>query len=94
MRGYFDGDGCWTVRKSGQLRFNVVGTKPFVSFYQKRLISQAGVSNVTIGKSGKIATLDYGGKYTKNIYRFLYHDATIWLDRKRAIASRVLGIRY
>lgn len=91
MRGCVDGDGCFTIRKNGQLRFNITGSDHFVPMFQDKLIEYTGVNKVKIYKVGAVSTLDYGGKPADKIASFLYKDSDVWLPRKREIWNKSRG---
>jgi hypothetical protein len=81
MRGYFDGDGCIYFRKSdkSQLRFHLNGTETFLKEYASLL----GKPNKKLYKPSEIYSLSFGGNnLCRNIYQYLYDDATVMLDRK------------
>lgn len=83
IRGYFDGDGCMSVNKSG-VTFSMLGTHRFLIDIQNVLINNVGVSKTKIGRKKRIHHLTYGGRLQcKAIGEYLYKNATVWLDRKR-----------
>lgn len=89
IRGYFDGDGCITKCKSKtvyskQLEF--YGTESFLNAVHE--IIKANVDSPIKSKVNHHSMI-YSVRYTGNILvpkvgDFLYKDATIWLERKRA----------
>jgi hypothetical protein len=85
VRGYFDGDGCWTLRSSGNLRFNLCGTKRFLEVAQSKFISYCGVTKTKIHASGKMYGLDYTGKNASAIGSWLYGRGGPCLARKRTL---------
>lgn len=93
IRGYFDGDGCWTlgrgwnINSAKQLTFGVCGTKEFLIDLQKIFIKELKLNKTKLGKRYKnnINSYDlrYGGNQTtKIIGQFIYKHATIYLLRK------------
>lgn len=86
MRGYFDGDG--SVMLTGQVKW--CGTLEFLTSYMNILCS-TGVTPVKIIRDSN----HY--QFTKNhrkqfplIYKFLYNNSTIYLERKKKIFDQVM----
>lgn len=92
IRGYFDGDGCFSVtpRKdrgtnSKTYQFNIVGTETVLKSIQTHLVEVLGISKLSLKrrKSSIIVTLQYGGRgVCKKILDYFYNNATIYLKRK------------
>ncbi len=86
IRGYFDGDGCIHISGDKQRHsVSFVGTKDFLFKIQKVLNKNIGLTMTKLNqKSGQEAfQIQWGGKNNvKKFYKYLYKDATIWLDRK------------
>jgi hypothetical protein len=86
IRGYFDGDGSIYIpkakensRRTGQAAISFVGTKKFLL----RIREELGLSNTKLYSKGKAFQSTHGGN--RNVKAFLeqiYHNATIYLDRK------------
>jgi intein/homing endonuclease len=97
MRGYFDGDGCFTTHKTKnttQLTFRLLGTAQFLQTYLEILKQHCDlvIPNKSIYTMRKIHSLDFGGNnITKQIFDFLYKDATIYLERKYDLAASTLN---
>ena len=102
MRGYFDGDGSVQLyqrknRPSQTLYFEVIGTYEFLNGYENELRKHCHRVQVTkrqqISKQHEnIQSLRYGGNLlVKDIYDFLYKDATIYLERKKSIFEEIVG---
>jgi hypothetical protein len=95
VRGYVDGDGCFTV--DGKVRrnayFSVTSNESFLSNLQAFLMRYCAVNQTKLfqrHKDSPIYTLVYCGKLqVRRIVDFLYHDATIYLPRKYDRAYRV-----
>jgi hypothetical protein len=88
IRGFMDGDGSLTQS----------GDNPMIRFYGQTdiLIWIRGVFHRELGtnpeltirqKTGIKVIAFCGGRQCRKIVRWLYKDATIWLDRKRKIAD-------
>jgi len=89
MRGYFDGDGSLFTNKNGGITFDIIGSSAFIATYKKIL-----EINCLTSFKPKIINLNHKGttafrisKKTdvKNICDFIYHNATIYLNRKKKI---------
>ena len=95
LRGYVDGDGSAYIPMLGknrtipQVYVNIRGTEAFLS--QMRDLFDANITNGK-WKRGKairfnngIGVLEYGGNIAAvSIADYLYRDATVWMERKRA----------
>lgn len=104
VRGVFDADGCInkaeriTYGKSGQKyifyggEFCIEGNKEFISAIQSRLVEELGLPITSINYSGKnINRVRYGGiNQLKTIYKYLYENATIFLERKKKLFEEIL----
>jgi len=100
MRGYVDGDGCFTeVLNDGNPRvhFSMRGTKVFLEqFHQilkiNRVVSDDRVVIANAGKKEKVfGKLQYGGNgIISKLYYFLYDDAEYFLQRKKVIAAKAI----
>jgi len=91
MRGYFDGDGCFSEQlmknaNVAQRRFSIMGTEQFLKIYQQVLIKKCNIkTNRKILAAKGTYSLQYGGNnIIKNIVEFLYRgsDCNIRLNRK------------
>lgn len=86
VRGYFDGDGFLHVNKSdNQMNIGMVSTKEMITKISKLLKSIRVNSYISYPEryTGNTCRLDSGG--SRQVLRFcnwIYHDATIYLDRK------------
>lgn len=97
MRGYFDGDGCFSISEGYRKRsdrdlnkrykyiaycFKVVGTEKFLAKYQEKLPVTA--NKLIFSKNSKNNfQLKYGGKNkVKIVLDWLYKNSNIVLDRK------------
>ncbi len=97
MRGYNDGDGSWFLQKhkdkNDQLYFSLRGTPEFLTVYRSILERECDLKHrdKLIKISSGIGYLTYGGNcITKKIAKFLYKDATIYLDRKHKMISNII----
>ncbi len=95
LRGYFDGDGGWTLSKprnasyTRQLSFSLIGSWAFCEAAQRFLVKNAEVrtNKLKSESGGNMASMRYGGTLqATRIYHLLYDGASVWLPRKRDIA--------
>lgn len=100
MRGVFDGDGCISIHRDsrdnserGQVNM-CSGSKDFIDVYVDKLVSYCGVKKNNIrNPKGTYYVIDWGGlSDVERIYRFLYKDANIYLNRKKKTFEKVISI--
>lgn len=89
VRGYFDGDGsAWGAGKYKSLHLKFVGNKNFLECLGYIIHTLVGTSP-TLEKHYKseiVYYLKYSGQFKAHcVARWMYEDATVWLDRKREI---------
>jgi hypothetical protein len=98
VRGYVDGDGGFYFRKTrhpcGWHGFSVTGFDGFILRLQDYLMGgcELGRTKLSYRRPGKpIASLCYGGRQqVARIAGLLYADATVFLERKRAVVEELL----
>lgn len=85
FRGLFDGDGC--AHKIPKITF--LCQAELLEALRKELIFKALVSeNPTVRRNGGIFRIDYGGfQQCSKIKKYLYRDASIFLERKLDIIN-------
>lgn len=93
IRGYFDGDGSVNfIESNGKkhytaLRWQVCSaTKEILQFitdFFEQSYSIKPVSIQTYKRKNPLYNIQYSTNATKQIYRFLYHDDCLYLNRKR-----------
>jgi DNA-binding XRE family transcriptional regulator/transposase len=101
LRGYFEGDGCFSItggsyvrKRDGQrlpaLSWSIVGTEAFCLGAQEYLVAAASVSRTRVSpcRPGMSTyRLIYGGLHqVSRIYRLLYDGTSVYLPRKREVA--------
>ena len=102
IRGVFDGDGCISIHKENREgcgvnrgQFNICsGSKEFIYEYVEKLIILVNVKrNKIINHNNRYYTIDWAG-FTdiENLYKFLYNNATIYLDRKKKTFDEIYNI--
>ena len=93
IRGYFDGDGCFSVIKRSDrknpnskiFQFNITGMEKPLLIIQQYLVDNVGVvkNSLKKRKSTVAVTLHYSGRNVcKKILDHLYKDSTVYLQRK------------
>lgn len=86
FRGYFDGNGCITRSKSSRWTINIVSSEVFLSRFLDWIGTHIGGHRPSIGFSYGIHRVAWSGTHRcKEILDLLYSDATIYLDRKKAL---------
>lgn len=93
IRGYFDGDGCFSVIKrndrknslSKTYQLNITGMPEPLRIIQLHLIKNVNIvdNGLKSRASTYAVTMHYSGKNVcKRILDYLYHDANLYLQRK------------
>ena len=93
IRGYFDGDGCISIKKrkdrksaeSKTYQFTITGKYDVLLEMQNRIVSSTGITRTAIQarKDSFAHTMHYGGfNNVLKIMNYLYKDATVYLKRK------------
>ena len=92
IRGYNDGDGCFTFNNNNPV-FSMVGSQSFLVSVRHVLIDKGCVSNANknLYPKGKIYRLQYAGSnIVALIASYIYNDATIFMKRKRTLVANLL----
>ena len=86
IRGYVDGDGCLTISKDGdklRTRLTMVGTESFLSSINRLFSNKGYVRNKsTENYTNQAFELKFSDLPSRKLARYLYENATIYLDRK------------
>jgi len=84
IRGYFDGDGCWSTNFDKEyFYFDIVCCSlPILEGIQQRIISKCSLNMHKIYHRWNSYYLRYGGPQIIRIGRYMYKGANIRLDRK------------
>ena len=88
IRGYFDGDGCISIKSTGYIVVSVCGnSKTFIESLAEKLnsygIKTRPIFTSTRGKINPIHTLYIQGREYKSKFKnFIYNDAETYLKRK------------
>jgi len=95
VRGYFDGDGSVSYQNCDKrkCRVNILGTYDFIPQVQQIMENNIPkLSKISIVLNGDIVcSLNYGKQDNfKEIYKWLYNGATVWLERKRDKFEEIL----
>ena len=82
IRGYFDGDGC--IKNNSKRRtISILGSKSFLEAVKYILLLE-GIRNVHITQRENIFSIYiYSSSDIELFYKFIYNDATIFLERKK-----------
>lgn len=81
-RGYFDGDGCISLRANGNWTASCIGSRELMQGFASWLAAEVGVHE-RIRADRTVWTWYYGGnRQVPRILSALYEDATVYLDRK------------
>jgi hypothetical protein len=106
VRGYIDGDGCFSATqqvttKGNETRWSltVIGTIQHITAMQSYLMQHCDLRKTKLlhpkNSVGSITTFVYTGRLqVERIANFLYTDATIWLPRKRDILEKYADRAY
>jgi endogenous inhibitor of DNA gyrase (YacG/DUF329 family) len=92
LRGYVDADGSFSIRAKEGVIFGVGAfNREIVEEIQNWFVEEIGVSRTSIiCDSGHWRYRQYGSNQVKKIASYLYSDANIYLERKYALAQRIL----
>lgn len=95
IRGYFDGDGCLSIKdrlcrrksygKSMLYQFTIVGRESVLLKIQNILVNSLNISRTLLikGKASTVKTIHYSGRnVVTKIMNYIYKDATVYLERK------------
>lgn len=86
IRGYVDGDGCLTVYKDNdkdRTRLSMVGTEHFLSTINKIFNNRGYLRNKSsTNYDNQAFELKFSDLPSRKLARYLYENATIYLDRK------------
>lgn len=90
IRGYFDGDGCVTSNKKGDLIFAVAGTAEVMT-YILAFIKSMVETKMSVRKQRNIYVISNSHNIAKIFLEAIYQGANIFLDRKYNLAKE-LGV--
>lgn len=93
LRGLFDGDGSAFVNQRGRVVVELCGNRMLMAALQRRLCAVLGLQRAAV--AGDANAVQVFGKVrwvhpldTWRLYRFMYDDATIGLERKESVLAR------
>jgi intein-encoded DNA endonuclease-like protein len=93
IRGYFDGDGCFTQDK-GQIVFSITSNKTILEQIQNVLIKECNIKKIKIHSRDEITPTGVftykGNKQMVRIANYLYKDSGISLGRKKEKVAHLL----
>ena len=88
IRGYVDGDGCLSIKKTGQPEIQIaVGSEFFARDLQLAVLGLTGIAG-RIYKRDNLFLVVYKGLKARCLSWWLYMDAAIFLKRKEKIARK------
>ena len=97
IRGYFDGDGCITCYKCGgydRYKTCFIGTYDFLNSINNIINESCKIKIPKLYKrreEQEVYSLEYSSnKRSKELYKFMYKNSTIYLNRKRNKFSRLI----
>lgn len=80
IRGLFDGDGCISTNHD---HFVITNRRDCLEWVRKVICENTGANFNTIRKRHGTSEVSWGGiNITTKIIRYIYQDATVWMDRK------------
>jgi len=96
IRGYFDGDGHVGISKNGQPTFSILGNFEFIQTLHEHFLTHIPIYKPGgFLKKGNVYMIQKGGcgLQVEAILKYLYKDATVFLERKKEIADRFAALR-
>ncbi|MGM1722064.1 LAGLIDADG family homing endonuclease [Bacillus cereus group sp. BceL174] len=91
LRGYIDGDGCFSSKKRN--RFSFIGPRTFceevINFLKKENVIET-YKEKKYKEKGYVSINVYGIYQIKRLIHFLYDDSTIYLERKKQIVDEII----
>jgi hypothetical protein len=95
LRGYFDGDGCFSVNGQGNPSIMFTSSLGFVDDCRRLLSEELGTGSPKthlVQPTDRYGTLRYtGGRQVRKIVHWLYDDATVYMQRKHDRVSHYLA---
>lgn len=88
-RGIVDGDGCISFSRNVPCVSVVCGSEPFLSGLKTAIENQTGIG-LNIRSNHHIQQVDCSGIKAKCLVGWLYDGCSVYMDRKRQRANRVL----
>lgn len=84
--GYFDGDGCITRLGKAEYHLTIVGTQPFLIALSQAMTQGASAKQRNVSFGGGVHRVSWCGTDELNkIKEWLYKDASLYLERKKAV---------
>jgi len=97
IRGLFDGDGSIYIRKTVcRAGFSIVGSKPIITWTKDVLRLPNKISEIKYSKTldqitcFRISTSD--NKKIKELYKYLYNDTSVCLERKKEMFKKACAV--
>lgn len=92
IRGIFDGDGCANLSRGKYLRIEFLGQLDFLQWMKNLFIHKFHLADNPIIFPHGIGMIRWSGKQIIPLINYLYHDATIFLSRKKDICDKWLKL--
>jgi hypothetical protein len=92
IRGIFDGDGSVNLHKGKYLRIEFLGQLDFLQWMKNLFIHKFHLADNPIVFPQGIGIIRWSGKQIIPLIDYLYHDATIFLSRKKDICDKWLKL--
>jgi hypothetical protein len=95
MRGYLDGDGCWSISQPYNIPTLSITSNPnFIYQYVDKVFEHLGINKPKITPICNSASVTYCRlSSTKLLYDFFYNDTTIYLSRKKLKYELAMSLR-
>lgn len=91
-RGMVDGDGCVYLSKRGAPELHLCGTHQAVTEFKNFMTREGLGSSAEVRSIGKIFNISYGGSHLcPRALDILYTGSSIFLDRKKETADRIIS---
>lgn len=98
IRGVFDGDGSVYIARASTpwpvLKTKIVSaSRSFIQQLSSILSKRLGVSSALYEENDRYYVIHLGSEDSLRLYDFLYHNATIYLDRKKRVFEQFFAVR-
>lgn len=97
IRGYVDGDGCWSINKKKtctyrpSLVFNVIGSHPFMQIFTKKINKITTKAKGYFRKKGNVSVFHLDASYASiEVANWIYENSNVCLDRKKAVVKKFI----
>lgn len=92
IRGYFDGDGSiYKIRSTGRWQVEFSGTKAILEYFSEKINEFAKTGKKNVRPNHNIYRITYSTNDALKLYKWMYGDARLFLDRKYNKFQHLLG---